>query len=199
MRTTKPYNDEGFEFVKMVRKSTKDRTGTMLVRCPKCHSTMIVCVNSYYRNRIRCACEIHHKRLFSIYTNMKTRCYNKNNPGYRHYGSRGVVICQEWLEDFNIFYEWAMSNGYSDDLTIDRIDVDGNYEPSNCRWVTQEEQAGNKSNTVRVNGTSLRKWCVEHGLNYKTVHTYKTRHPDKSITEIVNKYLELEGEQNVNL
>jgi hypothetical protein len=92
-----------------------------------------------------------------------------------------------------------MSNGYSDDLTIDRIDVNGNYEPSNCRWVTQEEQAGNKTTTVKVNGIPLRKWCIEHGLNYKTVHSYKTRHPGESITEIVKKYLELEGEQNVNL
>lgn len=79
-------------------------------------------------------------RLYSIYTNMKTRCYNKNNSHYQYYGKRGIVICDEWLNDFKAFYDWALSHGYKDNLTIDRIDVNGNYEPSNCRWVTQHKQ-----------------------------------------------------------
>lgn len=81
-------------------------------------------------------------RLHRIWTEMKTRCLNQNDCHYKWYGARGISVCDEWL-DFVPFSEWALSNGYKDDLTIDRIDNDGNYEPSNCRWITQSEQCKN--------------------------------------------------------
>lgn len=75
---------------------------------------------------------------------MKKRCGNPANKDYRYYGGRGISICAEWLHDFAAFRDWALSNGYRDNLTIDRIDVNGNYEPSNCRWATWHEQRINQ-------------------------------------------------------
>lgn len=87
---------------------------------------------------------LRHTRLYTIWSDMKTRCYNSNSPNYKYYGESGVLICDEWRNDFKSFYDWAMNNGYSEELTIDRINPFGNYEPSNCRWATYEEQAKNK-------------------------------------------------------
>lgn len=86
-----------------------------------------------------------HTRIYKTWTDMKSRCLNPNRPKYKRYGGRGITICEEWLNSFEAFYDWAMANGYREDLTIDRIDNDGNYEPSNCRWITLAEQAANKS------------------------------------------------------
>lgn len=83
-------------------------------------------------------------RPYRIWIGIKSRCRNPNDTGYHWYGGRGIDVCDEWNDDFNSFYDWAMSHGYSDELTIDRIDVNGNYEPSNCRWATISEQCHNK-------------------------------------------------------
>lgn len=80
---------------------------------------------------------------------MKERCYNKNCNAFKYYGGKGVKICNQWLNDFDSFYEWSINNGYKDGLTIDRINVDGDYSPNNCRWITQKEQVSNTTRNRR--------------------------------------------------
>lgn len=89
-------------------------------------------------------------RLYTVWQSMKARCTNENSKSYNSYGARGITVCDEWVHDFQAFYNWATENGYEDGLTIDRIDVNGNYEPSNCRWATVKEQNRNTRNNVFV-------------------------------------------------
>lgn len=126
-------------------------------------------------------------RLYRIWVNMRARCRNKNHPDYARYGGRGIGICVEW-EDYNTFKAWAMSNGYKENLSIDRTDNDGNYCPENCRWADQRTQIQNTSQTIRVNGVSLKKWCEEHNLNYEVIKHYRQKHPEKSIEDILKRY-----------
>ena len=93
-------------------------------------------------------------RIYHVYKGMRARCYNEKSTNYKHYGARGIRICDEWLEDFHAFEKWALDNGYDPDAkfgecTIDRIDVDGNYCPENCRWVPLSAQAKNKRTPKR--------------------------------------------------
>ena len=130
------------------------------------------------------------KRLYSIWSNMKTRCYNKNTECYSRYGGRGITVCDEWKK-FEAFRDWALSNGYSDDLTIDRIDNDGNYEPSNCRWVTRKENMRNCSYNHYIEIMGMRKivsdWIKELGISKTTAYKY-LKISDKAFVEyVINK------------
>ena len=132
-------------------------------------------------------------RIYETWQDMKRRCYNKQNARYDRYGGRGIKVCEEWLNDFQSFYDWAISNGYSDDLTIDRIDNDGNYEPSNCRWSTVKEQCNNRSSNINItigNATkSLMSWCEIFNVDYKKVHARYQRNGYEDIDRLFNDIL----------
>lgn len=112
------------------------------------------------------------KRLYIIWKGIRCRCYTKSCNTYKNYGGRGITICEEW-SDFNVFKEWALKNGYSDNLSIDRIDFNGNYEPSNCRWITMKEQENNKRNNhfLTMNGErkTISQWAEITGLKSGTI------------------------------
>lgn len=120
-------------------------------------------------------------RIYHIWRGMKARCFNKNNPNYPRYGGRGIIVCDEWKDNFDSFRLWAVTNGYSDELSIDRIDFDGNYCPENCRWATTTEQNNNKSNNAYFteNGKTqtLAEWCKEFNADRDRVKYYMKKHP----------------------
>lgn len=129
-----------------------------------------------------------HTRLYSIYTSMKSRCYYKRNKEYKNYGARGIVICEEWLNSFEAFYSWAMNNGYKDNLTIDRINVNGNYEPNNCRWVTMKIQNNNRRNnhyiTYNNETHTVAEWASIKNISSDTI--FKRLRNNWSIEKALN-------------
>ena len=117
-----------------------------------------------------------HSRLSFILAGMKQRCYNPKTPHFERYGGRGITVCEEWLGNDGLlnFYNWAMSDGYSEDLTIDRINNNLGYSPENCRWATREEQVNNRKNTIFVKFNDekipLGRLCVKFKLNTHLIY-----------------------------
>jgi hypothetical protein len=152
----------------VVSESGRTKTGIAMWECQcDCGNTTIVRGTHLREGSVRsCGCynsEVaktrakHGKRwhrLYGVWENMKVRCYNQNCKYFKNYGGRGISICDEWKNDFQAFYDWAMANGYDETATkwrctIDRIDVNGDYCPENCRWVDMKTQQNNRTNNKR--------------------------------------------------
>ncbi len=131
------------------------------------------CYGKEVRNKILATKRTLSHRLYRIWRGIKTRCYDVNCARYSNYGKRGIAMCNEWRGNFNAFYEWAVSNGYQDNLTIERIDVNGNYEPLNCTWVNAKIQANNRTNNHLIffnNQTyTLSEWADILKINRSTL------------------------------
>lgn len=168
-----------------------------LCQC-ECGNKKIVRADSLGRGTKSCGCLKHElskeqhtndpvkpKRLYRIWCCMKGRCHNKNLKAYKDYGERGIYVCQNWINNYREFEKWALNNGYNDNLTIDRINNNGIYEPSNCRWVTKKEQNRNKRNNIYItyNGKKilLKDYAKEKNLNYKSLHSKYLRCKRKNI------------------
>lgn len=133
------------------------------------------CLNEENRKKHIQNLTTHHlrdTRIYNIWISMRKRCENPNDRAYRWYGKRGISVCPEWLGEngFINFYNWAMANGYEENLTIDRKNVNGNYEPSNCRWVTMKEQANNTRRNIIIiyndKEKTLEELCEQYNLKY---------------------------------
>lgn len=131
-------------------------------------------------------------RIREIFRGMKDRCYNPNEKSYRYYGGRGISICEEWLNEPKKFEEWSLANGYADDLTIDRINVDLNYSPDNCRWITMENNARYKSTTslIEIDGVVLtgREWAHKLNLGANVINKYIRQYGLENTREFIKLY-----------
>lgn len=117
-------------------------------------------------------------RLYRIWIGMRSRCFNNKDTAYKNYGGRGIKICDEWNEYLN-FKEWSLDNGYKDTLSIDRINNNGDYEPSNCKWSNSKQQANNKRSNkyYTYNGETLniKEWSIKTGIKERTLKYRKSK------------------------
>lgn len=195
---------ETFGYLTVIERAGMDnnrRNSTWLCKC-KCGNYSVVSRSSLVGGHTKsCGCKLHESinvthgmsktRLYHEWLSMRRRCNKATGKDFNDYQGRGITVCQEWNEDFVSFKNWAMSHGYTDDLTIDRIDNDKGYFPDNCRWVTIEQQQSNKRNTRYIlhdgEYKCLRTVCVEIGFPYKLAHQryMKLLKRGKEITEEV--------------
>lgn len=123
-------------------------------------------------------------RIYTIWREMKNRCYNPRRKDYKYYGLRNIGMCDEWLNNYNCFQDWALNNGYASDLTIDRKDVNKGYYPENCTWITMKEQNNNKRNVLKIEfqgmTKNLKEWSEYFGINYGTMKDRYKKYKDIS-------------------
>lgn len=180
-------NLTGLKFNKLtvIKLKSKNKNGSYIWECKcDCGNTIYVTTSQLKSGQTKsCGClrkEKHHKthgltkhKLYRIYWGMKGRCYDIKNHRYNLYGGRGIAICDEWLNNFLSFYNWSIQNGYKDGLTIDRIDGNNNYTPSNCRWINKKNQNRNlrTNNNITFKGKTkcIGEWCEITGLSRSTL------------------------------
>lgn len=156
------------------------------------HTNSCGCYGKEMRLKANTKHGLYTSRPYGILKDIKSRCYNHNSPEYYLYGGRGITVCDEWMtpeNGFINFYNWALANKYRDDLTIDRIDVNGPYAPWNCRWITNQEQQWNKRDTIKtIDGYPIAKFSYNYGIPWKQI---RDQNPDiESITvqELYERY-----------
>ena len=162
----------------------KYSNGTIIdfVKCKcECGNIKIINFNNIKRGLVKsCGCitktvnGMSKTRIYQIYRHLINRCYREKDISYKNYGNKGIIVCDEWKNDFMSFYNWAMKNGYEEHLTIDRINVNGNYEPSNCRWVNMAVQQNNRSNNrileYKGQKKTITEWAKYCGLSYRNLY-----------------------------
>lgn len=165
----------------------KNKGTKWLCRCSCKEHNEVIVEGAQLRNGNTLSCGCIHKEMlikrntihgescshiYYIWNSMIKRCTKSDSKVYHLYGARGISVCDEWL-DFQTFLKWAKENGYRDGLSLDRINNNGNYEPNNCRWATNEQQANNKRNNIRIqyNGEThtAAEWSKILGINYHTI------------------------------
>lgn len=155
------------------------------------HSKSCGCTRNEKIRKLNLSHNMSNTRIYKIWQDLKARCYNPNNKEYKNYGARGITVCSLWKDSFENFYNWAMANGYNESLTIDRINVNGNYEPSNCRWADSYLQANNRRNThyVSYNGEvdSLENMCRKLNVNSKIIR-YRMNYKKISFQQAVDNF-----------
>lgn len=170
---------------------SKQKTRTWWCRC-ECGREILATqrnlISGNTKRCVHCAKTKHGEsktHLYQTWLNIKQRCYNPKFSKFEYYGGRGIIVCDEWKRSYEAFRDWALSNGYEDGLTIDRIDNDGNYEPSNCRWVTMKVQNNNKKQrggavSIVFNGEEIKliDLAKKLGINYQTLYwRYRNNKP----------------------
>lgn len=132
------------------------------------------------------------QRIKAIYYKIITRCYNEDNKDYRFYGAKGISVYQDWLDNPIHFEEWALANGYEDNLTIDRKNETKDYSPDNCRWITMEENARWKSTTNRIDVDgeikSGQQWAKYLGFSQNVINTYIRKYGMDNVIEFIRRY-----------
>lgn len=186
MARMKDLTGQKFGRLTVIEQSGKNKHGNYMWRCLcECGNIKTIVGGELTRGNTKsCGCLLketmsktrttHGKRktrLYSIWADMKTRCYNPKDKSFERYGKKGVTVCDEWLHDFQAFYDWSMLNGYADNLTIDRINNDKGYSPDNCRWTTVKVQANNTRRnhyiTYKGETLTLKQWSEKTGINYR--------------------------------
>lgn len=181
----KDFTNQKINMLNVIRKTkSKNRRTYWLCRCDCGKEIEVMTQNLTYKTKYSCGCtrkqiiskyKDYNKKIYAIWNGMKGRCYRKNDKGYKNYGARGIKICDEWLDKekgFINFQKWALNNGYKEGLSIDRINNNDDYKPSNCRWVTCAKNNLNRRGIILINYNNekicLKDYCHIKSISYCT-------------------------------